>query len=190
MITECPMMLQRSISVWDYLTGSRTTLAVINILLLIRPGNCDTCSVGQVIRATLSDASMMWTKLGCVDQAFPLGPQHTQLCIGASRSWKIPCDSDGIWTQGLPTCSLKHYATGAGAVLKFRTDQTAVCPNLHQLTYLRLEQVVTWLYSVLYTTASKFQKQSSWSEPETSFKNDNKVRQKNTIHKWCPTTPV
>ena len=74
MITECLMMLQRSISVRDCLTGPRTMLTVINILLLTRPGNCDTCSVGQVIRATFSDASMMWMKLGCVDQTYQLGP--------------------------------------------------------------------------------------------------------------------
>ena len=77
MITECLMMLQKSISVWDCLTGPWTMLTVINIVLLTRPGNSDTCSVGQVIRATLSDASMMWMKLGCVDQAFQLGPKHT-----------------------------------------------------------------------------------------------------------------
>ena len=41
-------------SVWDYLTGPQTTLTVIIIPVLTRPGNRDTCSVGQVIRATLS----------------------------------------------------------------------------------------------------------------------------------------
>ena len=31
---------------------SQTTLSVIIIPVLTRPGNCGTCSVGQVIRAT------------------------------------------------------------------------------------------------------------------------------------------
>ena len=44
------MMLWRSISVWDHLTGLQTTkLTVIIILALTWPGNCGTCSVGQVI---------------------------------------------------------------------------------------------------------------------------------------------
>ena len=47
-------MLWRSISVRDYLTGPQTTLAVIIIPMLTRPGNCGICAVGQVIRATLS----------------------------------------------------------------------------------------------------------------------------------------
>ena len=36
------------------LTGPQTMLPVIIIPVLTRPGNCGTCSVGQVIRATLS----------------------------------------------------------------------------------------------------------------------------------------
>ena len=48
------MMLWKSILVWDYLTGLQTTITVIIILVLTRPGNCGTCGVGQVIRATLS----------------------------------------------------------------------------------------------------------------------------------------
>ena len=48
------MMLWRFISVWDYLTGSQTMLTVIIIPVLTRPGNCGTCGLGQVIRATLS----------------------------------------------------------------------------------------------------------------------------------------
>ena len=39
---------------WDYLTGPQPTLTVIIIPVLTRPGNCGTCSVGQVIRATPS----------------------------------------------------------------------------------------------------------------------------------------
>ena len=39
---------------WDYLTGPQTTLTVTIIPVLTRPGNCGTCSVGQVIRATPS----------------------------------------------------------------------------------------------------------------------------------------
>ena len=35
------------------LTVPQTTLTVIIIQVLTRPGNCGTCSVGQVIRATL-----------------------------------------------------------------------------------------------------------------------------------------
>ena len=35
---------------------------------------CGTCSVGQVIRATLKDTFEKWTKLGCEVPAFPLGP--------------------------------------------------------------------------------------------------------------------
>ena len=46
-------MLWRSISVWDYLTGLQTMPTVIIIQVLTRPWKCDTCSVGQVIRATL-----------------------------------------------------------------------------------------------------------------------------------------
>ena len=34
-------------------TGPQTTLTVIIIQVLTRPGNCGTCSVGPVIRATL-----------------------------------------------------------------------------------------------------------------------------------------
>ena len=41
-------------SVWDYLTGPQTTLTVIMMPVLPRPGNCCTCSVGQLIRATPS----------------------------------------------------------------------------------------------------------------------------------------
>ena len=48
------MMLWRSILVWDYLTGPQTTLTVTIIPVLTRPGNCGTCSVGQVIRTTPS----------------------------------------------------------------------------------------------------------------------------------------
>ena len=48
------IMLWRSISIWDYLTGPQTTITVIIIPVLTRPGNCGTCSVGQVNRATLS----------------------------------------------------------------------------------------------------------------------------------------
>ena len=47
-------MLWRSISVRDYLTGPQTTLTVIIIPMLTRPGKCGICAVGQVIRATLS----------------------------------------------------------------------------------------------------------------------------------------
>ena len=65
-------MLWRSISVRDYLAGPQTTLAVIIIPMLTRPGNCGICAVGQVIRAdTLIDASVKWMKLGCVVPAFP-----------------------------------------------------------------------------------------------------------------------
>ena len=39
---------------WDYLTGPQTTLTVTIIPVLTRPGNCGTCSVGRVIRATPS----------------------------------------------------------------------------------------------------------------------------------------
>ena len=48
------MMLWRSISVTDFLTGPQTTLTVIIIPVLTRPGNCGTCSAGQAVRATLS----------------------------------------------------------------------------------------------------------------------------------------
>ena len=46
----------RSILVWDYLTQLQTTLTVIIILVLTRPRNCSTCSVGQVIRVTLANS--------------------------------------------------------------------------------------------------------------------------------------
>ena len=70
-------MLWKYISVSDYLTGTQTTLTVIIIPGLTRPGNCSTCSVGHVIRAalsqTLADAPMKWLKLGCVVPLVPLG---------------------------------------------------------------------------------------------------------------------
>ena len=50
-----------------------TMLTVIIILMLIRPGNCGTCSVGQAIRTTLRHICKV-DELGCVVPAFPLGP--------------------------------------------------------------------------------------------------------------------
>ena len=39
---------------------------------------------------TLKDASMEWMKLGCLVPAFPLGPKHSQLWVGASQGLKNP----------------------------------------------------------------------------------------------------
>ena len=45
------------------------------IQVLTRPRYCGTCSVGQAHwRNSLKDASVKWTKLGCVVPTFPLGP--------------------------------------------------------------------------------------------------------------------
>ena len=44
---------------WDYLTGPQTMLTVTIIPVLTRPGNCGTCSVGQVIRATPSKTHLL-----------------------------------------------------------------------------------------------------------------------------------
>ena len=54
--------------------------------------NCGTRSAGQVIRATLSDTSVTWMKLGYAVPAFPLGPQRSHLWVGAGQSCKIPHD--------------------------------------------------------------------------------------------------
>ena len=91
-------------SVSDYLTGPQTMLTVIIILVLTRPRNCGTCSVGQIIRATLSKKHPWSGWSSAVRfQPFPLGPQHSQLWVGAGQGWKIPHDSDGIRTPDLPT---------------------------------------------------------------------------------------
>ena len=54
--------------------GHRPRLLSTIIPVLTRPENYSTCNVGQVIRATLSDASLKQTKLSCMVWAFPLGP--------------------------------------------------------------------------------------------------------------------
>ena len=59
------------VSVSDCLTGPQTTFTVIIIPVPTRPGNWGTCSVGQVIRTTLKDASIKWMRLGSVVPTFP-----------------------------------------------------------------------------------------------------------------------
>ena len=38
--------------------------------------------------STVKDASSEWMKLGCMVQAFPLGPQHPLLRMGAGQGWR------------------------------------------------------------------------------------------------------
>ena len=51
------MMLWRSISVWDYFETRLQTKLTVNVIIILtvtKPRTCGTCSVGQVITATLS----------------------------------------------------------------------------------------------------------------------------------------
>ena len=48
-------------------------------------GNCNTYSVGQVIRTELSKICVQWMKRDCVIPAFPLGPSQSQLWVGAGQ---------------------------------------------------------------------------------------------------------
>ena len=67
------------------------------------------CGVGQVLlppfknlhcwssnQNNLKDKSLKWMKLTCVVQAFPLSPQHSQLCIGNGQSLKKSHMTDRI----------------------------------------------------------------------------------------------
>ena len=80
----------------------------------IRPWNCSVCVIIQVIRATPSKLHLwrgwslaVWSQLS-----------QFQLFIEAGQGWKIPFDSDGIWTLDLPTLTLKCWPLHHGCCCK------------------------------------------------------------------------
>jgi len=91
------MLLWRSISFWNYLTGLQTTLTVIIILVLPRPGECGTCSVGQVIRATFSKTHPWsgWSlAVSLCGSSLPIGP----IALPAlGRSWPGLKNPPRLW---------------------------------------------------------------------------------------------
>ena len=105
------MMLRRSISVWDYLTGPQTMLTVIIIPLLTRPGNCGTCSVGQVIRATLSNMHSWsgWSSAVCFQPS-----QWAHIALPALKYSHMTLMGFKPKTFGPAVWHTNHYALGTG----------------------------------------------------------------------------
>ena len=121
------MMLWRSISVWDYLTGPQTTLTVIIIPVLTSPGNCGTCSVGQVIRATPSKTHP-WSGWSSAVWFQPSHWAHSTPSSGKepARAEKSHMTLMGFEPQTFrPTVRrANHCATGAGILLHLVPHKT------------------------------------------------------------------